>query len=295
MFLIRASSRLLRMNFLIRRKIYIYFFSSLFILIFLPIVDSFAQGNLLLTPRRILFEGSKRSIDLNLANIGQDTATFAISMIQLRMNEKGSFEQITVPDEGQQFADKNLRYFPRIVTLPPNDAQVVKVQVIRKNQLAPGEYRSHFYFRSIPKVTPLDLEKVEIDTTEIAVRLTPVFGITIPAIIRIGESNTEIGMSVTSLEFIHEIGPTLKLRFTRTGDYSVYGDLIVNHISPQGEVTLVGRANGIAVYTPNQARNFQFELNNRNNVDFRTGKLNIVFAASSDLNKDLAEAEYVLH
>lgn len=290
----RALFSGLKMFFIIQRKSHIYFIWSLILLSVLSSVNSFAQGNLLLTPRRILFEGSKRSIDLNLANIGQDTATFAISMIQLRMTENGSFEQISEPDEGQQFANKNLRYFPRIVTLPPNEAQVVKVQVIRKNQLEPGEYRSHFYFRSVPKITPLDRERNEIDSTEIAVRLTPIFGITIPAIIRIGKSNSQVTMSITSLDFIHERGPTLKLKFTRTGDYSVYGNLVVNYISPLGELTLVGIANGIAVYTPNQFRNFQFELNNFPNVDFKKGKLNIVFTASSDLKEDFAEAEFIL-
>ena len=54
-----------------------------------------AQGNLLITPKRVVFEGSRRSMDLNLANIGNDTATYAISMVQIRMNEDGSFETIT--------------------------------------------------------------------------------------------------------------------------------------------------------------------------------------------------------
>ena len=53
------------------------------------------QGNLLITPRRLVFEGSKRSIDVNLANIGQDTATYSISIVQIRMTENGSFETIT--------------------------------------------------------------------------------------------------------------------------------------------------------------------------------------------------------
>ena len=103
-----------------------------------------AQGNLLVTPRRVVFEGTKRSVDLNLANIGQDTATYAISLIQIRMKEDGSFETISTPDPGQNFADQNLRFFPRSVTLPPNEAQVVKVQLLRTNQLTPGEYRSIF-------------------------------------------------------------------------------------------------------------------------------------------------------
>ena len=76
-----------------------------------------AQGNLLVTPKRVVFEGNKRSEELNLANIGKDTATYIISFIQIRMKEDGMFERITQPDPEQNFADKNLRFFPRTVTL----------------------------------------------------------------------------------------------------------------------------------------------------------------------------------
>lgn len=67
----------------------------LLILIFLPSLTSNAQGDLLITPRRVVFDGSTRSIDLNLANTGKDTATFSISLVQIRMTEEGSFETIT--------------------------------------------------------------------------------------------------------------------------------------------------------------------------------------------------------
>ena len=167
-----------------------------------------AQGNLLITPRRIVFEGNKRTIDLNLANIGQDTATYAISMVQIRMKEDGSFETITSPDPGQKFADQNLRFFPRSVTLPPNEAQVVKVQLIRANQLSPGEYRSHFYFRSVPVVKPLGEEETIKDTTGITVSLKAIFGITIPAIIRVGESTTKVTLSNLALDYYKRYYPT---------------------------------------------------------------------------------------
>ena len=122
--------------------------------VFFPFIAT-AQGNLLLTPRRIVFEGNMRSIDLNLANVGNDTATYAISIVQIRMTEEGNFETITEPDNGQKFASQNLRFFPRSVTLGPNEAQTAKVQLVRANQLTPGEYRSHFYFRAVPVEKPL--------------------------------------------------------------------------------------------------------------------------------------------
>jgi P pilus assembly chaperone PapD len=274
-------------------KFSLVLFAGLFLLI-----DSslHAQGNLLINPRRIVFEGSKRSMDLNLANTGIDTATYSISVIQIRMTETGGFETITEPDPEQLFADKNLRFFPRSVTLGPNESQVVKVQLTRVNELKPGEYRSHFYFRAIPKAKPLGEIETFKDTTAISVVLTPEFGITIPAILRIGEPTTKISLSDLSLNIVNDTIPNFSIVFNRTGNMSAYGDLAVYHISAQGKETRIGIANGIAIYTPNKSRKFQFNLNSVDGVDYKAGKLKAVFSASSDVKPvKYAEAEINLN
>ncbi len=241
-----------------------------------------AQGNLLITPRRVVFEGPKKTQELNLANTGQDTAKYNVSIVQYRMKEDGSFEEITVPDEGQNFADKNIRFFPRTVTLAPNEAQVVKMQLTKTDQLKPGEYRSHVYFRAVPNQTALGTEDTTKDSTAIGVRLIPIFGITIPVIIRSGESTMKVTLSDLKLEVISDTIPRLRFAFNRTGNQSVYGDILVEHISNQAVVTPVGTVRGIAVYTPNTVRRFQMDLEKKGAVDYRSGTLKITFNAQSD-------------
>jgi P pilus assembly chaperone PapD len=276
-------------------KSMIMFIAGLLISVIIFPDDIMAQGDLLITPRRVVFEGSKRSMDLNLANTGKDTATYAISLMQIRMKEDGGFETITEPDPDQRFADRYIRFFPRSVTLGPNEAQVVKIQLIRSNELEPGEYRSHFYFRSIPKMSTLGEKEKAKDTTTISVMLTPVFGITIPAIIRVGESTAKVTFSDLGFEMANDTIPKFSLVFNRSGNMSVFGDLTVDHISTQGKITRVGMANGVAVYTPNTKRWFQFNLNKVPGVDFRTGTLRVIYTASSDVKPvRLAEAELPL-
>jgi hypothetical protein len=275
---------------------FIVILAGIFGFMFLIHVDAVAQGNLLITPRRIVFEGSKRSMDLNLANTGKDTATYAISLIQIRMKEDGGFETIKEPDPGQRFADRFVRYFPRSVTLGPNEAQVVKMQLIRSNELVAGEYRSHFYFRAVPSVKPLGEKEAVKDTTSFSVRLTPIFGITIPVIIRVGESTAKVGLSDLALDNTNDAVPKIKIVFNRTGNMSFFGDLTVDHISAEGKVTRVGIANGVAVYTPNTMRRFQFNLNKVEGVDFRSGKLRVTYSAPSDVKPaKYAEAEMILN
>jgi hypothetical protein len=258
--------------------------------------NTFAQGSLLITPRRVVFEGNKRSMDLNLANIGDDTATYVISLVQIRMTEDGTFESVTEPDEGQRFASPFLRYFPRSVTLGPNESQTVKIQLVRSGNMQPGEYRSHFYFRAVPEQKPLgEEERIEPDPSSISVKLTPVFGITIPVIIRIGQPSVKVTLTDLGLVSTNDTVPRLRLTFSRAGDYSVYGDITVDHISPQGVVTRVGIANGVAVYTPNLKRRFEFNLINTAGIDLTSGRLRVTYSASSDVRPEkYAEAELIL-
>ena len=136
-----------------------------------------AQGDLVIFPKRVVFEEKNRIQQINLANTGKDTAVYNMSFVEFRMTELGNFEEITVPDLGQQFATPCLRVYPRQVTLAPNESQTVKVQLINSNKLQDVEYRSHLYFRAIKSTKPLGQEGVRSDTAVLSVKIKAVFGV----------------------------------------------------------------------------------------------------------------------
>ncbi|AXY72766.1 molecular chaperone [Paraflavitalea soli] len=249
-----------------------------------------AQGNLMITPRRVVFEGQKKIQELNLANTGNDTARYLISLLEIRMKPDGAFEQVTEPDSGQNFASSFLRFFPRTITLGPGETQTIKIQVVNQVQLQPGEYRSHLYFRAVPPEKPLGFSQPVEDTTGIAVRLNPVFGITIPAIIRTGPSNAAVTISDTKVEKMQDSLTVLNLVFNRTGNMSVYGDLTVDYTSPRGKTTRAGLIRGIAVYTPTEHRRVRVPLDKLDGIDYKSGKLTIAYTASAG-NKTVKMAE----
>lgn len=248
---------------------------ALFVCIFINGSTIKAQGNLMFYPKRIVFDGSKRSQDLSIANNGNDTARYVISVIQIKMNEDGSFQTITDPEPGQNFADKNFRFFPRTVILPPHEAQTVKVQLLHFGNLAPGEYRSHLYFRAEEEKKPLEKEEKNSDEKAISINLQPIYGVSIPVIIKAGESNTETKLSDFDLKLDGQSSPELYLTVNRSGNMSIYGDITVNHLSADGKETLVSQVKGVAVYTPNTVRRFKLNLNK--NVNYKEGALHIVF------------------
>ncbi len=266
-----------------------------FLLVLFLVLNSsliMAQGNLLITPRRLVFDGQKKSQELNLANTGKDTAKYVISFVQIRMKEDGGFTTITEPDSGQRFADKYLRFFPRMVTLGPNEAQVIKIQLTKTNELQPGEYRSHIYFRAVSNEKPLG-EEAPKDSTTIAVKLTAIFGITIPVIIRVGPSNTQVSLSDLSLSSSVDSLHRMNFTINRSGNMSVYGDITTDYIAPNGKITPVGSIKGIAVYTPNSLRHVWIDLIKNVGVDYHSGKLRVTFSTPVE-EKSAKLAETVL-
>jgi hypothetical protein len=266
----------------------------LVIIAFLPQAAG-AQGNLLVTPRRLVFEKGPRVRELNLANIGKDTARYAVSMMEIRMKEDGSFEQITTPDSGQRFASGNLRIYPRSVIIPPGGSQVVKVQLVKTDELAEGEYRSHIYIRSLPMEKPLG-DSAASSGNDISVKLTAIFGISVPAIVRIGENNAKLSITNPSFVMMDEKTPQLSMMLRRTGNMSAYGNITVDCIGADGTTTQIGLIKGIAVYTPNTVRRLQMELDNTHKVDYRNCQLRIRYSTDKDASpEDSSEAVMALH
>jgi len=283
-----------------------HYFHSPFFIIWIIVLGSrllfinmpvFAQGNLLVTPMRVVFDGKKGLQELNIANTGRDTARYLVSFIEIRMNEDGTFEEISEPDSGQRFASSFIRFFPRSVVLPPNEAQVVKLQLINTSKLDSGEYRSHIYLRAQPNEKALgeDAPATAREGEGISIKLTPVFGISIPVIIRKGEKTGAVSLSDLTLITDNSTAPKLNMVFNRNGNTSVYGDITVDHISPKGKATRVADIRGMAVYTPNRLRHMQVPLAANPGVNYHSGKLVVVYGTTTDgASSTLAQAALVL-
>ena len=256
----------------------------IFVLLLLDILCSgttIAQGDLMLLPRRVIFEGSKRYEELSLANSGNDTARYVISLMHIRMKEDGGFEEISQPDSGENFADRFIRFFPHSVVLGPGESQVVKIQLTKIKELAPGEYRSHLYFRAVPEKATLGEEGPSTDSG-ISIHLIPIFGISIPVIIRVGATTAQVSLSELSVQMAEDTIPILAMTFHRTGNMSVYGDVSVYYTSAAGKTILAGTAKGIAVYTPNTARGFRLTLDKKPNINYHSGRLSVEYSTGDD-------------
>lgn len=254
--------------------------AKLFVIIaLLTGIEAKSQSDLLITPFRVVFENGKNIEELTVANTGKDTARYTISFLQYKMLSTGKLEKIDRAEDSILFADKYLRIFPKTIRLAPNEAQMVRLQLKTPPDLAQGEYRSHLYFRSIVSETP-DMG-TQTDSTGIGFKLVPVYGITIPVIIRIGASSVKTNATGITINETNGV-KQLNCKITRYGNISTFGQLEVEHTSETGVKTLVGKVNGVAVYTPIHSRELSIPLNIPENVDITRGSIVLKYFSKVD-------------
>jgi hypothetical protein len=258
--------------------------SVLILIVFLSFsIPLLAQGDLMVYPKRIVFDGLQSRIQtLNLGNTGKDTTTYRLSYNQIHMDENGKFNIIEEPEVNQNFASPYLRYYPRTITLAPNEWQTIKIQLIKTSELKEGEYRSHLYFQPIQKTKLLVKETNAQDSPKpegTSVVLNAIYGISIANIITIGAPTTAVSLSNLALL----PSQILSLDINRTGNQSSYGELHVNHISQEGSITKVGTIKGYAVYAPGNLRHTKIKLNNSSSVDYTKGKLQVTYTTPNQV------------
>lgn len=250
-------------------------------------------GDLMITPTRIVLDGRERTAEVTLINQGTQPTTYRISFQRMRMTEEGKLEEIKDPAPAGMYADEIVRYSPRQVDLEPGESQVVRLLVRKPAGLPPGEYRSHLLFRAVPpEDAGADVEQLEGDEGGISIRLIPVYGISIPVIIRHGELAASATMS--DLHLITDAGseepPMVRLSLSRTGDQSLYGDMLAE-FKRDGETVEVGQVRGIAVYTSIDHRLVQFRLSPPEELRLKGGYLRVRYCERENSEAILAETQ----
>lgn len=263
--------------------IYLLLFSAI---IFAPA----AEARVMITPTRIVFEEGQRSAVIRLVNPDDVEATYRVTFLNSIMTEEGLFENINTPEDRQErlenyLAEDLIRYSPRQVILPPGEVQLVRLQLIKPADLKTGEYRSRLLFQAIPaqEETAADLEEQSDSVSNIL--LQAIYGVSIPIIVRQGDTWSEVELSDLKLNRESE-NPELSLIINRNGNASVFGDLEVIYVLEREEETTfrktLARVRGIAVYPEIERRNYTLTLSVGPEIDLEKGKLNVIYRSTAE-------------
>ena len=214
-----------------------------------------AQGDLLVAPTRIILDG-RRGTQVILSNIGSEEATYRISLVLRRMTPEGALEEVdeleVLPEETA--ALEMIRYAPRRITLPPGQPQAVRIAARPGAELPDGEYRVHMSFNSIPKPRPVTQASTE--ATGVTINLIPIYGVTIPIIVRHGKVSAQAALSQPQI-VQGTNGPELAFAISRQGDISTYGEIRAIKAGLKEPMYL---ARGLAVYHELSERQVKLKL-----------------------------------
>lgn len=253
-----------------------------------------ASADLMLFPTRVVFEKNQRAAQLELINNGRESTTYRVHLVNRRMNETGDFMPAEPPLPGEQFADNLLRYSPRQVVLAPGRGQTIRILLRKPADLPAGEYRSHLQFDLVPEATgasSIDAQAIRPGPGEVGVQLRALVGVSIPVIVRHGDTSATVTLAGLELTKPAAGQPAmLAVVLHRGGNRSVYGDLVATFTPQGGQPQEVAKAGGVAVYTPNTLRRARLELQPPAGMVLARGTLRMTYRERPDAGgKLLAE------
>jgi P pilus assembly chaperone PapD len=230
-------------------------------------------GDLLVAPTRLVLNGS-RGAEIVLSNIGDEVATYRISVELRRMTPSGALEEVPVASDREKIAQDMIFYAPRRVTIAPNQPQTIRIAARAPQGLADGEYRVHILFRAVPKPRPV-APKGEVKG--IAFELIPIYGVTIPIVVRLGNLQAQVAIANVALTQV-EGKPAVALDLVRGGDRSVYGDV---RVLKAGVKDPIAQQRGVAVYTEVGQRRLVIPVNPAL-ASAANGQVTVEFVETSD-------------
>jgi P pilus assembly chaperone PapD len=213
-------------------------------------------GDLLVAPTRIVLDGRKGA-EVVLNNIGEEPATYRVSVEFRRMDQGGGLEDVTEPTAADKAAADMIIYAPRRVTLAPHEPQAIRIAARPPQGLPDGEYRVHLLFRAIPPANPVVQASASDPEKGLRFQLTPVYGVTIPVIVRLGNLQATAGIANVRLDK-KDGNSVVSLDLSRSGSRSTFGEVRVFKAGAKDPIAL---QKAVAVYTEINRRHVSVPFN----------------------------------
>ena len=245
-------------------------------------------GDLLVAPTRIVLDG-RRGTEIVLNNVGDEPATYRISVEFRRMTPEGDLVEVPNPTAQEQAAADMIVYAPRRVTLAPHEPQSIRIAARPPQGLPDGEYRVHLLFRAVPNATPVATAAAA-PVKGLHLQLIPIYGVTIPVIVRLGNLAVTAGISNVQLEK-KDGKPEIALDLTRNGGRSTFGEVRVLRAGVKDPIAL---QRAVAVYTDIGTRRVTIPIDDNYKGEL-AGPVTVQYVETyDDGNQKIAETQAVL-
>jgi P pilus assembly chaperone PapD len=251
-----------------------------------------AQGlDMLVAPTRIIFDSNARSKEIVLVNRGTKTQTYNLTLENKRFSTDGEAKTVTEALGDEKFADEYVRLSAREVTLAAGESQIIRVLLRKPSDLADGEYRSHLVVRGQPD------EDNALATGQpaegVAIKLIPIYGLSLPLIIRQGALEGQISVQNAKLMPLNADGSgNIEIILNREGSRSNFVNLSVwPDATTKG--TPIVFLQGLSVYAPLKERRIIVQLSQAQLAQIKGHELNITSQEVDVANQPLGQLQKV--
>jgi hypothetical protein len=172
--------------------------------------------------------------------------------------------------------------------LAPHEPQSIRIAARPPQGLPDGEYRVHLLFRAVPPPSPVDPAGEQ--PKGVQLRLIPIYGVTIPVIVRLGNLEAKAGIANVKLE-TKDGKPAVGLDLSRSGTRSTFGDVRVLKAGVKDPVAI---AKGVAVYTEVSGRHVTLQVDDAMKTQL-SGPVTVQYIETDDSGRQtVAETQAVL-
>ncbi len=243
-----------------------------------------ANGQVLIAPYRVVFDGPTRVQEVAILNTGDKRTTYRISLENKVWNEaKQGYETVTEPRNGERFADQMIRLSIKEVTLDPQESQSIKMQLRKPEGVLEGEYRTHLAVRSVAEI-PEVKEKPKPGT--LTVNLVPIYGLSIPIFVRVGNLQAEASLKSTKFMLNIDKVEVFNVVMERKGDRTIYGNLDLFHQGRSGKWEKLARYNALPLLWPYPERSFQLGTAPETAAIIKSSPIKYIYTEIDAINKE---------
>lgn len=244
------------------------------------VISNVGAANLNITPRRVIFEGGKRTEAVYVFNQGNATAVVDVALIDNVMLPSGEIVPVSsAPEKGPvatgplgrlRSARGLILATPSRVILAPGKGKTIRLRAgLPAGATAAGEYRTHLTVTTLPPASSgLTVDAAAAARGELSFTINTVFGISIPLIVRNGGPGATVAFGpfaldramrpATDTEAARQVA-VLAVPLRRMGTASVYGNIEVRSGSRKN-AELIGLVRGVAVYPELDQRDVRIPL-----------------------------------
>jgi hypothetical protein len=243
----------------------------------------------LIAPTRVVFDNTGRTKEVVIVNRSAETETYDIDFENKRFNEDGEATTVNEAIDGEKFADGMLKLSAHTITIAPGESQVVRVLLRKAAGLEAGEYRTHLVVRGQPK------EDAPIvtggDTQGVSVKLIPIYGLSIPVLVRQGSLSSAVSITQAMLSNPAQDGTgRLELVLSRSGDRSAFVDISLKGPDNAKGIAPLVVLKGLSIYAPLSQRRVQVQLSADQLLKVRGGGYSLKWQEVDALNQPVGTA-----